>query len=189
LKFCFVVAAFLWICFAIVLVGIRRGARVTWQELIGARWNRWQAAVSDLSIACVTLVAMSIIGNLSSVLLGPLHLESAAFRSMVAQNSTEALAFLAVALTAGFAEEFIFRGYLQRQCQALCGNTLLASALQVVIFTLGHFYQGWIRLLPVVLIGSLLTAVALWRRTLVPGMIAHGLGDGLVAFSFFAKHL
>jgi CAAX protease family protein len=189
LKFCFVVAAFLWICFGIALVGIRRGARVTWQELIGARWNRWQAAVSDLSIACVTLVAMSIIGNLSSVLLGRLHLESAAFRSMVAQNSTEALAFLAVALTAGFAEEFIFRGYLQRQCQALCGKTLLASALQVVIFTLGHFYQGWIRLVPVVLIGSLLTAVALWRRTLVPGMIAHGLGDGLVAFSFFAKHL
>jgi membrane protease YdiL (CAAX protease family) len=92
-----------------------------------------------LGIACVTLVAMSIIGNLSSVLLGPLHLESAAFRSMVAQNSAEALAFLAAALTAGFAEEFIFRGYLQRQCQAPCENTLLASALQVVLFTLGHF--------------------------------------------------
>ena len=57
------------------------------------------------------------------------------------------------------------------------------------IFTLGHFYQGWIRLVPVALIGALLTAVALWRRTLVPGMIAHGLGDGLVAFSFFAKDL
>jgi len=35
----------------------------------------------------------------------------------------------------------------------------------------------------------LLTLVALWRKTLVPGMIAHALGDGLVAFSYFAKHL
>lgn len=52
-----------------------------------------------------------------------------------------------------------------------------------------HFYQGWIRLVPVLLIGTLLTVVALWRESLVPGMIAHGLGDGLVAFSYFAKHL
>jgi hypothetical protein len=28
-----------------------------------------------------------------------------------------------------------------------------------------------------------------WRKSLIPGMIAHGLGDGLVAFLFFAKHL
>ena len=99
------------------------------------------------------------------------------------------LAFQAAALTAGFVEEFVFRGYIQKQCQALCGNTLPASALQVAIFAQGHFYQGWVRLVPVLVIGTLLTVIALWRRTLVPGMIAHGLGDGLVAFSFFAKHL
>jgi hypothetical protein len=27
------------------------------------------------------------------------------------------------------------------------------------------------------------------RKSLIPGMIAHGFGDGLVAFLFFAKHL
>jgi hypothetical protein len=80
-------------------------------------------------------------------------------------------------------------GYIQRQCQALCGSTILASALQVIIFTQGHFYQGWIRLVPIVLIGSLLTIVALWRRSLIPGMIAHGFGDGLVAFIFFFNHV
>ncbi len=52
-----------------------------------------------------------------------------------------------------------------------------------------HFYQGWIRLVPVLLMGILLTVVALWRRSLLPGMIAHGLGDSLVTFSFFARHL
>lgn len=104
------------------------------------------------------------------------------------QNSLEALAFLAAAMTAGFVEEFVFRGYMQRQCQALLGNTILASALQVIIFTAGHLYQGWTRLVPVLLIGVLLTVVALWRRSLLPGMIAHALGDGLVAFSYFAKH-
>ena len=32
-----------------------------------------------------------------------------------------------------------------------------ASAFQIVIFTQGHLYQGWIRLIPVVRIGTLLT--------------------------------
>ena len=35
----------------------------------------------------------------------------------------------------------------------------------------------------------LLTVVALWGKSLVPGMIAHSLEDSLVAFLFFAKHL
>jgi membrane protease YdiL (CAAX protease family) len=105
------------------------------------------------------------------------------------ENTVEALAFLGLALTAGFVEEFVFRGYIQRQCQVLCGNTIVASLLQLIIFTQGHLYQGWIRLVPVFLIGVVVTIVALWRKSLIPGMIAHGFGDGLVAFLFFAKHL
>lgn len=189
-KACVVLVVFLWICFSIALAGIRRSGTIAWRELVGARWNRWQAVIRDLGIACATLLAMGAIGNLSNAVLGPLQKDSAAFRAMVApQNGLEAWAFLAAALTAGFVEEFVFRGYIQRQCQALCGSTILASALQVIIFTSGHSYQGWVRLVPVLLIGVLLTIVALWRRTLLPGMIAHGLGDGLVAFSYFAKHL
>ncbi|MBO0910625.1 MAG: CPBP family intramembrane metalloprotease [Acidobacteria bacterium] len=83
----------------------------------------------------------------------------------------------------------LFRGYIQRQCQALCGNMPLACALQLLVFTQGHLYQGWMRLGPVFLMGLVVTGAALWRRSLVPGMIAQGLGDGLVAFSFFRKHL
>jgi len=132
---------------------------------------------------------MAVIGNASNAVLGPLQRDSAGFRSMVAQNTTEAFGFLVADLTAGFVEEFIFRGYIQRQIQALCGSTILASTLQVLVFTQGHFYQGLLRLVPVLPIGVLLTVVALWRQSLVPGMIAHGLGDGLVAFMFFVKHL
>jgi hypothetical protein len=157
--------------------------------VVGAKWHSWQAIIRDLGIALGTFVTMAVIGNLSNLVLGPLQLDSAAFRSMVAQNTVEALAFLVAALTAGFVEEFVFRGYIQRQFQSLSGSTLVASILQVVIFALGHFYQGWIRLVPVFLIGIVLTIVALWRKNLLPGMIAHDLGDGLVTFSFFFKHL
>ena len=189
LKFCFVLATFLWVCFAIALVGIRRSGRITVRELVGVRWSRWQTVIGDLGIALATLVTMALIGNLSNAFLGPFQHDSAALRSMVAQNSVEALAFLALALSAGFVEEFVFRGYIQRQCKALCGSTVVASILQLIIFTQGHLYQGWIRLVPVFLIGIVVTIVALWRKSLVPGMIAHGLGDGLVTFIFFFKHL
>ena len=190
LKACVVFTAFLWLCFYIALAGIRSRGKITWRELVGASWDRWQVVIRDLGIACITFLGMGIIGNLSNTLLGPWQHNDAAFRSMVTpQNSLEALAFLALALTAGFVEEFVFRGYLQKQCQALCRNTALASALQVILFTQGHSYQGWVRMVPVLLIGILLTVVALWRKNLLPGMIAHGLGDSLVTFSFFAKHL
>jgi CAAX protease family protein len=189
LKFCFILASFLWVCFVIAFVGIRRRGRITWQEVVGAKWKSWQATIRDLGIALGALLTMAVIGNLSNAVLGPLQHDAAAFHWMVAQNIIEALAFLVAALTAGFVEEFLFRGYIQRQCLALCGSTILASALQVLIFTQGHFYQGWIRLVPVLLIGVVLTIVALWRKTLIPGMMAHGFGDGLVAFLFFAKHL
>jgi membrane protease YdiL (CAAX protease family) len=189
LKFCFILTAFLWVCFTITLVGVRRKGSIRWQELVGGSWNRWQTVLADVGIALATLVAMGVIGNVSNVVLGPLHQASAAFRALVAQNMIEALAFMVPAFSAGFVEELVFRGYLQRQFQALCGNTFVGSVLQVIVFSLGHYYQGWIRLVPVVPIGSLLTIVALRRKCLVPGMIAHGLGDGLVSFSYFLKHL
>jgi membrane protease YdiL (CAAX protease family) len=188
-KACLVLIIFLWICFGITLAGIRHRGKITWGELIGTRWSR-QTVIRDLGIAGATFLGMGIIGTLSNVVLGPLQRDNAILRSIVApQNSLEALAFLAAALTAGFVEEFVFRGYIQRQSQALFGNTILASAVQVMLFTQGHFYQGWVRLVPVLLIGALLTVVALGRRSLLPGMIAHGLGDSLVTLSYFAKHL
>ena len=189
LKLCLVLIVFLWICFAIAFIGIRRSGKIAWQELVGGHWDRWQSIIRDLGIALGTFVLMGVIGNVSNVVFGPLQQDSPTFRAMVAQNLIEAVAFLASALTAGFVEEFIFRGYLQRQFGALCGSTVIASVLQVGVFTFGHFYQGWLRLMPVLLIGILLTSVALWRRNLIPGMIAHGAGDGLVAFQYFFKHL
>jgi membrane protease YdiL (CAAX protease family) len=188
LKFYFVVTAFLWFCFAVAFVGIRRRGTITWQELVGAKWRNWQAIIRHLGIALGTLLTMAVIGNLSNAFLGLLQRDSATFHWMVAQNTIEALASLGAALTAGFVEEFVFRGYIQRQCEAVFGSTVVASILQLIIFTAGHFYQGWIRLIPVFLIGILLTIVALWRKSLVPGMVAHGLGDGFVAFIFFLKH-
>jgi len=189
-RFCLVVGGFLWSCFAIALVGVRRRGKVGATQLIGISRKGWQAVARDVGVGAGTLLAMGVIGNLSNIWLVRFGSNGGdAYHAMLAHNYIEAFAFLLLALTAGFVEEFVFRGYIQRQCQALCGNIPVASALQLLVFTQGHLYQGWIRLVPVLLIGLVVTGVALWRRSLVPGMIAHGLGDGLVAFSFFASRL
>jgi len=188
-RFCLVLGTFLWTCFGVAWFGLRRRGSVSLKSLVGARWAGGGEALKDLGAVLAALVAMFAVGNLSNLVFPPTLHDSAIFRSMTAQNSTEALAFLFLALTAGFVEEVVFRGYLQRQLTALFGSPVVGSVVQVLIFTSGHAYQGWTRLVPVALIGCILTAVALWRRKLLPGMIAHGLGDGLVAFIFFARHL
>jgi membrane protease YdiL (CAAX protease family) len=136
----FVLTSFLWICFAIEFVGIRRRGRTTWQEVVGAKWKSWQEAIRDLGIALGALLTIAVIENLSNAVLGPLQHDATAFHSMAAQNTIEATAFLVAALTAGFVKEFVFRGYIQRQCQVLCGSTIPASALQVLIFTQGRLF-------------------------------------------------
>jgi membrane protease YdiL (CAAX protease family) len=189
LRLCFVLTGFQWLIFSIVLAGIRMRGKVKWRQVIGTEWRGLRTVAVHLGVAVVALVAMAVIGNVSNIVLGPLQHDSKAFQSMVAQTPVEAMAFLVLALSAGFVEEFVFRGYIQRQCQALFGNNVLAAFAQIAIFTQGHLYQGWVRLLPVMLIGLVLTITALWRKSLIPGMIAHGFGDGLVSLMFFFKHL
>ena len=106
---------------------------------------------------------------------------------MVPQNALEASAYLAAALTAGFVEESVFRGYLQNQLTAFSGSVIIGSALQILLFIQGHYFQGMLRLIPVALFGLLFTVLALWRKSLRPGMITHGLGDGFEPIVFFLR--
>jgi membrane protease YdiL (CAAX protease family) len=189
MRFCVVVTAYLWVLFCIALGGLGTTSRCTYGDVIGRGWSSWSDTFRDLGISAVVVAAMYAIGQLSIRLITPQQQDTAAFRSMVPQKIEEALAFLIVGLSAGFVEEFVFRGYLQKQLQALFGNTLVASVVQVALFTQGHLYQGTARLVPVALIGALLTFVALWRRSLVPGMIGHAVGDSLSAIGYLVPRM
>lgn len=57
-------------------------------------------------------------------------------------NWIEGLLAIAVASSAGFCEEIVFRGYLQRQLYALSGSVAVAVVLQAAIFRIPHMYQG-----------------------------------------------
>jgi membrane protease YdiL (CAAX protease family) len=92
--------------------------------------------------------------------------------------------WVAVSLSAGFCEEFIFRGYLIWAFQPVFG-LWGAAALSVVLFGLAHAYQGAKGIVTTGIVGSLLTLVVLIFGSLWPAIVLHALLDiqqGVVAW-------
>lgn len=97
--------------------------------------------------------------------------------------------WVALSLSAGFCEEFLFRGYLIWAFQPILG-LWGAAAFSVVVFALGHAYQGVKGILVAGILGSLLTLVVLISGSLLPAMALHALADfgsGLVAWLVFRQ--
>lgn len=166
-----------WLILAFVWFGIRL-RNVSLRDLIGGQWSNWQAVVRDLGIVILFFIASNII---SALLTGFLKVDpSQAVRGMLPHGGIEAALFLLMALTAGFCEEIIFRGYLQRQFAAMMGNAGAAVVTQGILFAVFHGNQGWKFMVIIATYGWFLGALAYWRRSVRPGMIAHFVQDGLV---------
>lgn len=103
---------------------------------------------------------------------------------MVPHTRAELGWWVAVSLSAGFCEEFVFRGYLIQAFQPALG-LWAAAALAVVVFAAAHAYQGVQGIVATGVIGALLTLVVLLFDSLLPAMALHALADvgqGLVAW-------
>jgi uncharacterized protein len=107
-----------------------------------------------------------------------------AAQGLLPQGILESLAWLPLALSAGFCEELAFRGYLQKQFQAITGSAGWAILIQALVFGMGHLYEGVAQVARIVLFGVLFGLLALWRKNLRPGMIAHAWSDifGVIIF-------
>jgi membrane protease YdiL (CAAX protease family) len=92
--------------------------------------------------------------------------------------------FVALSLSAGFCEEFIFRGYLIWAFQWVLG-LWGAAALSAVVFTAAHAYQGPKGMAGAGIAGSLLTVVVLTSGSLFPAIASHAIldiGQGVLAW-------
>ncbi|NOT39143.1 MAG: CPBP family intramembrane metalloprotease [Alphaproteobacteria bacterium] len=82
-----------------------------------------------------------------------------------------------VGIVAGVAEEAAYRGYMQVELERAYGPAA-AIVLSSIIFALAHFS---VPLLPfVTAVGALLGTVAYLARSIVPGLVVHGVYDFLV---------
>jgi membrane protease YdiL (CAAX protease family) len=97
--------------------------------------------------------------------------------------------FVALSLSAGFCEEFIYRGYLIWAFQPVFG-LWGAAAFSVVAFAMSHAYQGVKGILSTGIIGGLLTLVVLISGSILPAVALHAvidIGQGLVAWLVFRQ--
>src|SRR5262245_34165013 len=89
---------------------------------------------------------------------------------------TELYWFGGVSLTAGFCEEFLFRGYFIWALAPWLG-WWGAAALSLCIFALGHVYQGWNGVLRTAIFGALFTMLVALFDSLWPAIVLHVMVD------------
>ena len=163
-----------------VYLGIRQ--RVTLRELIAGRWDDAGALLRDLVIAAgFWLVAVAVLGAGAQLLRldqgGKLDSMRRQLGFLVPGTALELVVWCLLSITAGFCEEIIFRGYLQRQFAVITRSMLGGIALSAVVFGAAHGYEGGPRMLLVGVYGLMFGLLAWWRKSLRPGMIAHAWHD------------
>jgi membrane protease YdiL (CAAX protease family) len=96
-------------------------------------------------------------------------------------NAKEIAAWAVLCLVAGFVEECVFRGYLQRQFIAWGrGSAAAGVVFSALIFGAAHGYEGARAMFLIAVFGVLFSLLALFRRSLRAGIIAHCWQDLLV---------
>ncbi len=91
--------------------------------------------------------------------------------------------FLWLAILVGFYEELVFRGFLMPRLRRCFGSWIPAVLVSTAVFTALHAFEQVAVALPVIAMLSLaFSLVTIWRRSIVPAIVAHALFD----FSQFA---
>jgi membrane protease YdiL (CAAX protease family) len=168
------ITAMNWLLVFFVWRGIRnRGG--TFGSLIRGRWANAREVLRDLGLSAVFWGLLLVIAwGLDRL---PVAEGAKSLDILLPRTALEVGVWFLTCASAGFCEEFVFRGYVQCQFLALSGSTLISVLGQGVLFGLMHAYQGWVPAARIIVIGVLFGALAAWRRTLRVGMVAHAWQD------------
>jgi membrane protease YdiL (CAAX protease family) len=105
--------------------------------------------------------------------LPPLLRHTSPHVDLLKSRSGEFILLVGVSLSAGFVEEIVYRGYLQRLLIDCLNNVWVAIGIQAVLFALAHLYEGTVAVASIA-IQSLLTGNLAYRlRNLRLVIVAH----------------
>jgi len=153
--------------------------------LLGAPsgWRAWVGFALPLTyVVLVILQGRAIAGRPAT--LTRLRAKMQPLRALIPHTRGEFRLFMPLAVTAGICEEFLFRGYLVWVLAAWIG-VLPAAIASMVLFGLGHGYQGGKFGFRAFGVGVVLGVMALVTRSLLPGILLHAaidLGSGWITY-------
>jgi membrane protease YdiL (CAAX protease family) len=176
-----------WLIVAYIVSGIRRQGG-SLRELIGGSWAKGRDFWRDILVALVFwIVALACLGALRFALRVNHGVD--AVRFVAPHSRVEIIFWMLLSLTAGFCEETIFRGYLQRQFTSLWGKPPLGILLSAAAFGLVHAYQGAKQTIIIGVFGAMFGILAYRRRSLRPGIMVHAWHDTIfgLAMHFLPK--
>lgn len=164
------------------------------RALLGAKRNDARSIALDIGIAAVFWMgSMMVLGTLAITwsviaaavthhpLIGangqPTVEQERTVRTLMQlapANGAEMAAWAVLCVIAGFVEETVFRGYLQRQFTAWGkGSAAAGVVFSALIFGAAHGYEGARSMFLIAAFGALFSVLAIFRGNLRPGILAH----------------
>ncbi|PSH05366.1 MAG: hypothetical protein CXZ00_01335 [Acidobacteria bacterium] len=170
-----------WLFTGYIWWGLRR-AGLSLRELIGGRWNSVEDFFQDVLLATGVWIGALMVIAMAAVAMGMNHAGSIGevrrrIGFLAPQSAAEVFLWICLSATAGFCEEVLFRGYLQKQFTRLLRNRWIALVAVSILFGLGHGYEGAQRMVLVSILGLAFGAMSLLRKSLRPAMMAHTIQD------------
>lgn len=165
----------------LVWIGLRL-KNYSLRELIGGKWNRPEDFLIDVGIAFVFWFVSALILLGLAYILGQMNEASLSemkqrLSGLIPRSGMELTIWISLSVIAGLVEEILFRGYLQKQIGVIARNAYVGVIVSAVIFGAGHGYEGTKNMIRIAVFGALFGVLAVWRKSLRPGMMAHAAQD------------
>ncbi len=158
----------------IVVVGLlrRHGLELS---TIGEALGRRIITIGFVGVGVILVAVMGAYNRKRFAQLSPERLSKVLHRTgpLVPRSGVERALFVLVAVTAGFCEELLYRGWLWRFFDNLTGHLWIAVVLSAVAFGLAHAYQGRAGIISTGIVGLLFSVPVLLANSLVPVQVIH----------------
>ena len=180
-----------WVLAAFAWWGIRL-RRQSIHQLVGEWRAGARAWLADFGTALIFWLMAAIALAALSALLYLLHLRRVekAVLELAPRTAAEFALWVALSITAGIVEEFIFRGYLLQQFSSIKGKLWIGVLASSLIFGAAHGYEGIGAMIAIAAYGAMFCALTVQQRSLRAAMMAHAWHDFLTGAALaIAKHL